>query len=159
MREEYIALGAFLLAALAIFSGLWRKPHAGRIAAVVIALAAATYLVVALPPSLSPWARPQPQHRQFYLRSQQMPMATSAPLVTASPPASASILVLALQETFDVTRTALNQMLRAATADQTRVVSDETVLQVIVGIVLTALFAIFGLAISAIRRLFVLKAA
>jgi hypothetical protein len=152
MRHETIALGVFILTSIALFSGVLRRPGAGKIMGIVIAIAAAVYLIVALPPSLSPWARPhhvdgaQPQARAL---RREAPVSTSAPVVTVSPD---GLFVTALQTTFNVTRSGLNTLYRAATADQTRVVSDETVLQTIVGVVLTLLFGIFGFIGTAVRR-------
>jgi len=160
MRHEAIALAIFVLSSLALFTGLMRRPQAGHVLGIIVAVAAAAYLVVALPPNLSPWARPHPQYRHAQALHSGVPEATTnVPITTASPVTSDGILVVALQGTFDVTKSVLSQLLQAATADKTRVVSDETVLQVIVGIALTALFAIFGFLIALVRRLFVPAAA
>lgn len=149
MRHEAIALAIFVLSSLAVFTGLMRRPYAGHVLGIVVAVAAAAYLVVALPPSLSPWARPHYRHAQAL---QSAAPTANAPVTTASPAASDGILVVALQDSFDVTKSVLSQLLQAATADKTRVVSDETVLQIMVGVALTALFAIFGFLIAVVRR-------
>jgi hypothetical protein len=111
------------------------------------------FLIVALPSKLPPWAHPGYGHRPHVVMSNG-PVTTTAPVATTTPDTSSGILVDALQGTFDVTKTALNQLLRASTGDQTRIVSDEVVLQTVVGVGLTLLFALFGVIISAIRRKF-----
>lgn len=152
MRHETIALGVFILASIALFSGVLRRPGAGKIMGIIVAIAAAVYLIVALPPSLSPWARP---HHADSAQLLATPLKRDAPATTSAPAATVNpdgFFVTALQTTFNVTRSGLNTLYRAATADQTRVVSDETVLQTIVGVVLTLLFGIFGFIGTAVRR-------
>ena len=153
MRHETIALAVFILTSIALFSGVLRRPGAGKIMGIIVAVGAAVYLIGALPPSLSPWARPHHTHNAQLLRTmpsdQEAPAATSTPVATVSPD---GFFVTALQTTFNITRSGLNSLYRAATADQTRVVSDETVLQTIVGVVLTLLFGIFGFIGTTVRR-------
>jgi len=151
MLFETIALVVFAISSIAIFFGAFGKSRALPIIGNIAALAAALFLIVALPPKLPPWAHPGYGHRPHVVMSTRYgPVTTSAP--TASAPSG--ILVDALQGTFNFTKTTLNQLLRASTGDPTRVVSDEAVLQTVVGTGLTLLFALFGIVISAIRRRF-----
>ena len=153
MLFETIALVVFAISSIAIFFGAFGKSRALPIIGNIAALAAALFLIVALPSKLPPWAHPGYGHRPHVVTStQNVPTTTSAP--TVSPDAPSGILVDALQGTFNATKSALSQLLRASTGDPTRVVSDEAVLQTVVGTGLTLLFALFGIVVSAIRRRF-----
>ena len=153
MLFETIALVVFAVSSIAIFFGTFGKSRALPIVGNIAALAAALFLIVALPAKLPPWAHPGYGHRPHaVLNTPNTPVTTSAPVATTSTDTSGGILVDALQGTFNLTKTTLNQLLRASTGDQTRVVSDEVVLQTVVGIALTLLFALFGVIVSAIRR-------
>jgi hypothetical protein len=155
MLFETIALAVFAVSSIAIFFGAFGKSRALPIIGNIAALAAALFLIVALPSKLPPWAHPGYGHRTHaVLNTPNAPVTTSAPAATASPDTSGGILADALQGTFNLTKTTLNQLLRASTGDQTRVVSDEVVLQTVVGIGLTLLFALFGVIVSAIQRIF-----